>query len=633
MYTAWLMYGDQFKDVYFPDQSNWNKKIVLRQDETGLDHDMYIAVRSLDGSVWVCPNAPLAWKSGGRSECEVKGETVFSLCDTRSGREMRMIVKPFEKQWLRFTKYRLPSRPVAIGRSENADIRDSGALMSGAHGLLGLAQDGSVRYQDRSSNGTYINGRKILNAKVKLNFGDVLAFPTGLKIVYLDKFIAVSQTAGSRECTLEKWLPEDAADKERETAELPSVYREYKRIPRMLVPCQAEDVEIEAPLPKAEPGTQPLLLQVGPSMTMILPMLMGTVVASNGSNMLSSGVVMIGTSSVLAVMWALVNRKYRKKTELLTEERRVGMYRRYIAETELALQAMNEQERERLLDTYPNVAQCAQLPMADTHRLWDRMPLHGDFLDVRVGTGDVDMPCAIGIPKEKLSLIDDALRKEPERLKTAYSVMHDCPVTLALRDEAVIGILGGTRAVLFAQGLLMQIASLHSYHDVRIAVLTDEGSLSQWSWARWLPHVFASEDRQLRMVASDPGDVHDVVAHLEEVLSIRKSNSAETEDDVTEDAGGKKAVPLPHYVVFCTNYHILEDELIMRQLLTNHLGMTLVMLGEDMTSLPKECRLILNVESGRGSIHTSEGMTRAVAFARLKPALSPVFVIAMQLGV
>ena len=79
------------------------------------------------------------------------------------------------------------------------------------------------------------------------------------------------------------------------------------------------------------------------------------------------------------------------------------------------------------------------------------MPTHPDFLCVRVGTGDVDLPCEITVPKQKLSIIDDPLRQEPDRLKATYSVMIDAPVTLPLRNEAVIGVLGGMRAVLFTQ--------------------------------------------------------------------------------------------------------------------------------------------------------------------------------------
>ena len=614
MYTAWLMFGDWFKDVYFPDQSNWNRKVVLRQDETGVEYDMYLSVRSLEDRVWVAPIVPLSWKDGSRREHEVKGETVFTMCDLKSGHEIRLIIKPFEKQWLRFTKYCLPRKKLVIGRDERADIRDTGALMTGQHGYLGMTQDGYVRYQDQSSNGTYLNGRKMRGSTARLSFGDVLAFPTGLKIIYLGQCIAVNRTTGSRDCSLEKWRHKESQALERTDCDLPSIYEEYQRTPRMLTPCEVKDVEIEAPLAKQVQPQQPLFLQIGPSMTMVLPMMMGTLVASSGNGMLSSGVVMIGTSSVLAVIWGLVNRRCRKKNDEELEHNRVGMYQRYIAEMESELKDMNEREYRRLIDTYPNAAQCAALPGANSHKLWDRMPLHADFLHVRVGTGSVEMPCTIEVPTEKLSLIDDALRQEPERLKNTYATVNNAPVTIPLRNEAVIGILGGMRAVLFAQGLLMQIAALHSYHDVRIAVLTDESSVSQWNWARWLPHVFTSEDRELRMVAFTPSDVHDVVSYLEEVLTIRKNNASERISQDNEAEGGKDAPPLPHYVIFCTNYSILEDELIIRQLLTNRHGMTLVMLGKDMTGLPKECRVVLNVEGGKGHIHYSEGTNREVDF-------------------
>ena len=67
-------------------------------------------------------------------------------------------------------------------------------------------------------------------------------------------------------------------------------------------------------------------------------------------------------------------------------------------------------------------------------------------------------------------------------------------------------------------------------------------------------------------------------------------------------------------MIFCTNYRILEDEPIMRQLLTNRAGMTLVMLGTAMTQLPKECHIVLNMQGGDGYLHSSEGDTRKIDF-------------------
>lgn len=616
MFFAWLTFGDSFKDVYFPDQDSWISTIMLGQNETGWESDVYIAARSLEGRIYLQPRTPLAWHGGTRREREVKGDALLTIRNMENNRDFKVIIKRCKREWLAFEKYCIPRRAIAIGRGERADIRDDSPLLSVEHGVLGRAQDGVVKYRDNSNNGTYLNGRRLSHNTARLSIGDVLAFPSGLKIVYLGDCIALNHTFGIKDrFNLEPWrpVPEKRAP-ETDEREAPSVYQEYQRSPRMLVKCETKDTEIEAPIPKQNQQQTPLFLQLGPSMTMILPMLMGSVIASGGSNLLSSGVVMISTSSVLAVMWGLINRKYRKKQETTLEQTRIERYRQYIQEMEAGLYEMCRKELERLEGTFPNAAQCALMPESRSQFLWSRMPAHPDFLCVRVGTGDVCMPCEIIVPKQKLSIIDDPLRQEPERLKNAYSTMANAPVTLSLRDETVMGILGSTRAVLFAQGLLMQIAALHSYHDVRIAVLTEEGSASQWQWARWLPHVFTSEDRELRMVAYTPDDIHDVVAHLDEVLSIRKSNAAEAA--ISNDGGedDKKALPLPHYVIFCTNHRILEDEPIMRQLLSNRAGMTLVMIGSAMTQLPKECHIVLNVQGNDGYLHSSEGDTRKVDF-------------------
>lgn len=117
------------------------------------------------------------------------------------------------------------------------------------------------------------------------------------------------------------------------------------------------------------------------------------------------------------------------------------------------------------------------------------------------------------------------------------------------------------------------------------------------------------------MVAYTPDDVHDVVAHLDEVLTIRKSNAAEAAaGDAGAGDGGEDSLPLPHYIIFCTNYHIIEDEPIIRQLLNNRAGITMVMLGTAMTHLPKECHLVLNMQGSEGYLHSSEGDTRKVDF-------------------
>ena len=610
MYTAWLFFEDQFRDVFFPEQNSWTSQIVLTQLETGWRYDVTFPVRMLDGHLYMTIPTNFNWEdTHAQQEREIPLDTYFKV-GREDDRPVRIIFKKMDRRQLAFVKYRIPTRNLTIGRDPQCDICDPESIMSAMHGYITF-RDGGTQYADQSSNGTYLNGRMVHQTAVQLRFGDVLCFPTGVKLVMLGHNIALNHVDSLTHVRLQKLDPAPAP-KGDDNASLPSVYTEYHRAPRMLIKMEQEEVEIEPPLSKQNQPYQPLWQQIGPSATMVLPM-MTSVLVMGGRSL--AGLVMIGTSSALAVMWGMINRNYRKKQEAANEEHRIALYQQYIDEMEKDLRHKNEREYKRLIETFPNVGQCATLPTElASHQLWNRMPTHGDFLELRLGTGEVSLPSEIKFQPQKLSIIDDPLRDEPERLKQVYSVITDAPYTIKLRGENVVGILGETEAVLFAQGMLMQIAALHSYHDVRVAVLTEESTASQWEWARWIPHVFTSEDRDMRMVASKPSSIHDIMVHIDEVLTMRRGPETEEEIAVEDEELDVRSLPLPHYVIFCTNYRLLENEPVMRKLLTKQLGTTLVMIAPSMEMLPKESHLIINLSAKPGFLHTSEGDTRKVDF-------------------
>ncbi len=616
MYAAWLFYGDHFKDIFFPDLDSWTSQIVITQEESGWNSDSIFQVRELDGRVFLAPSAHFFWKQD-KSTIErvisLEEHNIFSSADG----ELTIILKKMDAERLCFNKYLVASKTLTVGRNPQNNVYDADQRLSTAHGYIAFGDGKQAEYTDNNSaNGTYLNGRRIMGSTVVIQYGDVLTFPSGLKIVFLGNMVAINRLETLQHIQMQRAVPRANIPMPHTPEHFPSLYVQYHRAPRMLQKPVSDSIEIEPPLAKQNNANPPLWQQVGPSMTMVLPMLMGTLIAgSRGSGMVSSGLIMVGTSSMLAVMWGLINRRYRQQQAEATESQRIGLYQKYIAEMEQTLRDMNTQEYNRLVTTYPNVGECVALPTDGTYRLWNRMPTHPDFLNIRLGLGRVPLPSAIETQKQKLSIINDPLRDEPERLKQTYATIDDAPVLAALRGESVVGILGREEATQFAQGLLMQIAALHSYHDVRIVVFTEETNTSQWAWARWLPHVFASEDRQMRMVVSNPSAVHDVMNHLNDVMNMRRTtqedgalNAAESDEDRIA------ALPLPHYIVFCTDNRMLENEPTMRQLLTNQLGMTLIMLAPSMELLPKECHLILNVAAKPGQLHTSDGETTQIDF-------------------
>ena len=615
MYAAWLFFGDHFKDVFFPDTESWTSQIVISQDESGWSSDSIFQIRALDGNIFLSPPASFLWvtdRSGAERQIQLEEHNVFFSGDG----EVTIILKRLTREHLCFSKYLPEGNMLTIGRSPENNICDMDQRLSLFHGYITFTGGTNAEYSDQSSNGTYLNGRRVMNNTVLIQYGDVLTMPSGLKLIYLNNLIAINRIDTLQHVQMRKAAALQPLPMDDLPESFPSLYVQYHRAPRMLHKSADDVIQIEPPLAKQDNNNPPTWLQLGPSMTMVLPMLMGTMLGGmGGAGRLPAGLIMVGTSSVLAVIWGLINRRYRDNQATIVEGRRVGMYQQYIAEMEQELRELNNQEFQRLTGNFPNVGECLNLASDGTYRLWNRMPTHPDFLNVRIGLGTVPLPSEIGTERKKLSFIDDPLRDEADRLKKQYSVVHDAPVVVALRKEPVVGILGGEEATMFAQGLLMQIAALHSYHDVRIAVFAEESAASQWAWARWLPHVFASEDRQMRMVVSTPSAIHDVMNHIGDIINMRRSSEEENDNGISDtEEIDERMLPLPHHIIFCTNARLLENETAMRQLLTNHLGITLVMIANSMELLPKECHLVFNVASRPGFLHTSDGDTTQVDF-------------------
>ncbi|MDE7244340.1 MAG: type VII secretion protein EssC [Oscillospiraceae bacterium] len=582
------------------------------QSESDWDQDYFITVYSVDNVRYISPPALFRWEDAGVLRGDIPFELGKRYVMRNGSYSLGIIFSECTKTDGVFQKYIFPSDcEVSIGRDETCSlvVQQNIRIVSRKQCVFQKNTKGICCFTNLSINGTHLNNTKVGQDVVsrELQFGDTVTLVDGIKIVFLGDYLAINHTGDFAKITLQTTQP-PAVKARPDNAEERSSQIQFHRTPRFLWKAESSPVKIEPPISKNSQQNQPLWLTLGPSTTMILPMLMGSAISSSRGGFMGAGIAMVGTASALAVMWGLLNYNYRKKQADETEAARVAKYGAYIEATETDLKERCTQERKRLLYVYPNIEECVWLPQNDRPRLWERSPRHADFLFVRVGLGDVEVPFPIEADTPGLSLIDDPLRDEPPRLSETYRVLKGAPVSIDFRHEAVIGILGDEMRTEFAQAILAQLAALHSYHDVRIAVLSDEGAYSQWDWARWLPHVFASEDRELRMVVSDPSAVQEVITHLDEVLTMRGEAARERGN------AGKGDPPTPHYVVFCTKPELLENRPFLRHLTSGSHGMTLVLLAPSMELIPKECHLVFKADRTSGAIYTADGDYREVKY-------------------
>ncbi|MER6843799.1 type VII secretion protein EccCa [Streptomyces platensis] len=132
----------------------------------------------------------------------------------------------------------------------------------------------------------------------------------------------------------------------------------------------------------------------------------------------------------------------------------------------------------------------------DPARLWERRRVDGDFLRVRVGTGEMPVR-TLQIAQQGSSVLtppDRFMLNEASALMARFRTGTELPLTVPLDRVGNVSVIGPREDCLrVARALLVQAAALHAPDDVAMALAAPGGRLADWEWAKWMPHLLDTE--------------------------------------------------------------------------------------------------------------------------------------------
>lgn len=592
-----------YKEFVLPAASNTRTTLVVRRDVFGLGEDLELGLENEDGAWYfdagstpglVDPqNRPRPILCNGDHYLyQPEGRTLLFLMITVTGQRFQS-----------FPRYRLIRDSVLVGSDPDCGLcytfESGGAQYLSRHHARIERRGSGLVLTDTSKNGVFVNDVRV-REPVPLQFGDRIDI-WGLNIVALGQVLAVRSNERLRIDPAQlasgdlpvQQLTEPQGEKQR-----------YHRSPRRIARLVGGAVAIEPPPPPEQERRAPLLMTIGPALTMTLPMLAGSGVAllgaSTGGAYMYTGIVTAGLSAVIGAVWALVNMRYGRKTRRENEARRFNAYSEYLIRTAARIREDYEENTRLMLKTYPSARQCLADGCKGQH-LWERNPHHEDFLSFRLGLGDVPFQEEIQIPGDKFELYPDNLRDKPRLIRDNFRTLRQVPVCVDLRRERMVGLVGGpdrsgARGILY--NLVAQIAVQNCYTDVKLAFLyqEDQGDdTEKWAWCHWLPHVW-SESRKTRYLAANRSEASDVLYELAAVLRTRSEQAS---------ANNGSTLFRPWYIVVLEDASVLENEPIARYLLDPgvNLGVTTLFLADDAEQLPNACDCIIRNDAAYAGIY------------------------------
>lgn len=596
-----------------PNMDNANHEITLAKEMFGFYEDCVLKLEIIDGE-WkflTSPEYTIQCAEKERLGQPLRNGDAFEIL-TRAG--SRAVIVVIETQTLLevYQKFNLDaSDSITIGKDENnVIVYDFFGLVSRKHARI--YKDGSDVYvEDHSSNGLYVNAKRV-QGSYKLVFGDLIDI-FGLQIIFLGKIIGIRAFAEVR-IDVSRLRPyetiESTVANERKINRSKKQF--FHRSPRNLLKLNQEKIKIEAPPKAKENKEKPLLLTIGPSFTMALPMLMGSSMmifggTSGSGGMMFTGVVTAATSAILGVTWAILNLRYAKEEKYREEEARYGSYSNYLIEMTESIKEKYEQNTKLLTEAYPSADVCCSYDEQSPF-LWNRNENHEDFMFVRLGMGDTPFQCEIEIPKSSYEVRDDFLAKKPQAIYEQFQMLKNVPVGIDLFKDRLIGMIGGSGkqgAVENAKSIIAQIVANICYTDVKIIIAYNEKSeedKKKWAFAKWLPHVW-SPDKKTRYFATNREEASDVFYEIANTIRIRE-----------EDRDEKK-IPKPHFVLFLEDAELLEGELLSKYVFEQDaaFGLTTFLLVERYEELPNACEQIIQNDSNfQGIYNVTQGQQSKV---------------------
>ena len=611
-----IILGKNEKLYKYPFPSNNLTSYWIKDFDENTNERNLISIDKVNDAWYLFSNEKCYIEKEGRKEKESKVElnkfyTIVINEDDNS--TSRAFVYFFEENDESFKTYAVTQNiEFRIGKDSARNIILNGDFIASDHASL-IKADNSFIIKAIDNNAVYVNNNRI--TEKELESGDQV-FIYGFRIIVLGDFIAINGDVSlNTDYIIPKELPsEDVKLIETVDDDNATLYNEndyFSRQPRFTTAIVEETIKIDNPPSKVEPDETPLFFTLGPMITMTMTSVVS--VATSISNMMNGNASAKSTIPALiiavvmiisVVLWPSLTRKYNKKKQEQKEVERQTKYKQYLEEKRTKINTLRTNQYHAMLERYPSIHDLQNIILNKKRNLWERQISSEDFLNVRLGLGNVPCKIQLSYGMEDFSMVEDNLKNELKSLAEATKDIPSSPVTIDLAKRNKLVLIGdNNNRDNMLKSLILQLSTYHAYNDLKLVFMISDDTSEIWQDFKNLPHTW-SDSKDIRFYANNYDEMMKLSFYLEQVFTSRKYN---------DDDGKQVEINLdyksvrPYYLIIVDNIKKHKNIDIIDKILkdNNNLGFGLIILNDGISNLPNECNDFLTADGDNSAIITS----------------------------
>lgn len=474
-----------------------------------------------------------------------------------------------------------------------------------------------VKNLNPKENCIYVNKRAIVSCS--LNLGDVI-FMNGLKIIWMGNYFKLNKLDGKIELF---GLNQVNIQKTKTTVYTPASETERNSIlfnenqtffhtPRIQSKIKREKISIDSPPDGNNEEKMPVALTLGSTIAIGLSscFTIVTSIQNFGSQskftsitQLLMGVLMLVSSLLIPILTETWEKNHTKKLE----KNRCERYNKYLDEKVELINKTIKMQEAILHESNLTLKEIQKRIQNNSEMLWYREIVDEDFLNVRLGLGNLPAEIDFEIPDDHFSLSDDELKIRLNQIRSQKNETTNVPICISMSTNRVTPfIINVNYKQDYINSIMLQLMFYYSPIDLKIVVLTNELNEHKWEYIRYLPHCW-SKDGDKRFFATSDDEMSQLSIFLEQIYNRRLGDSGKKgEKEYKKDEFYKKYSE--YYLIITDDFKVVKNLFIIKKILDSdiNLGFSLLIFENSLKNLPSRLDKFIDIEENFSAIYSKE---------------------------
>lgn len=502
---------------------------------------------------------------------------------------------------------------INIGKADSNDIIYNFPMLEDIHATI-QKENNEWFIMMKGSSLTYLNGVAIKKDKIKV--GDVI-FIYGLRIIWLGDHILINYPNNlvKTNSSLVIFDKEKRVNNEQfvptiESFDEISLYGDdetFFHTPRIKRFIEHKYVNIDQPPAPHFFEDLPFGFTIARSITMIGSVMMmflavSSTLASKKSIITAIPLLVMGIGLIIAsLVLPFVMRGYQKRMSENSEKNRVSKYSKYLEQKENEIKSIIDEQREIMNYSNMSAIDCYNSVVNSSQKIWSRELRDEDFLNLRVGRGEVNAALTIEAPREQFSLTEDAMLNKIFEITNRPNVIDNAPIFYSMINNPISAIVSREDYTgKFLDSLLTQLVSHHTGNELKIVFLLDKPESERFKYFKYLPHLF-SDNRKIRYYSKNIEESNSILNSLEEEYTKRKNEISNINRDDLKDSIYYKNFD-SYYLIITDNYTKLKNSSFIDKIInsSDNYGFSMLIAEKSVQKLPNQCNLFIQFEGKEG---------------------------------